>query len=143
MMARVLEYTPSPSPSPKGRGENLGWAMRHLAAWVFLLAPFAARAEQELPVYPAVVNTRIGNDFVIAGQYHRLGYFKTKDSLHTVARFFAEKWTREGIPVMLDGDFVNEGVVSAFYTREGLQRAVVVRTYHGATLGFTVLKDLW
>jgi len=100
-------------------------------------------AEQELAVYPGTVHTRIGNDLLINGQYHRMAYFTTKDSMEKVAKYFAEYWNKQGYPVVVDGDLEEEGVVAAFYTREGLQRAVVLRKHMGKTVGFTVLKDLW
>lgn len=108
-----------------------------------LLFAFASRAEQELPVYPGAIHTRIGNDLVISGEYYRLAYFLTDDSIPQVAQYFIKEWKRRGIPTMLDGDGRDEVIVSAFYTREGLQRAVILRKHQGRTLGFTVLKDLW
>jgi hypothetical protein len=108
-----------------------------------LLWAAPSRAEQQLTTYPGTVHTRIGNDLLINGQYHRMAYFTTKDPMHKVAKYFAEHWRKEGYPVVLDGDLEDEGVVSAFYTREGLQRAVVLRRHMGKTVGFTVLKDLW
>src|SRR5690349_6744728 len=72
-----------------------------------------------------------------------MAYFTTKDSMGKVARYFADLWRKDGIPVVMDGDMEEEGVVSAFFTREGLQRAVVLRKHMGKTVGFTVLKDLW
>lgn len=109
--------------------------------WLLWAAP--SRAEQELATYPGAVHTRIGNDLLIGGQYHRMAYFTTKDSMEKVAKYFRDSWTKQGYPVVVDGDMRQEGVVSAFYTREGLQRAVVLRTHMGRTVGFTVLKDLW
>ncbi|WP_395843218.1 hypothetical protein [Archangium violaceum] len=100
-------------------------------------------AEQELALYPGAVHTRIGNELLIGGQYHRMAYFTTTDSLVKVARYFHDSWTKQGYPVVVNGDLRQEAVVSAFYTREGLQRAVVLRTHLGKTVGFTVLKDLW
>ncbi|HEX8435723.1 hypothetical protein [Archangium sp.] len=100
-------------------------------------------AEQELAIYPGTVHTRIGNDLLINGQYHRMAYFTTKDPMMKVVKHFAEQWRKDGYPVVIDGDLVEEGVVSAFFTREGLQRAVVLRKHMGKTVGFTVLKDLW
>jgi hypothetical protein len=100
-------------------------------------------AEQELAVYPGTVHTRIGEDLLIGGQPHRIAYFTTKDSLMKVARYFHGFWTKQGYPVVVNGDLQREAVVSAFFTREGLQRAVVLRTHLGKTVGFTVLKDLW
>lgn len=102
-----------------------------------------AIAEQPLPVYPGTVHTRIGNDLLIGGEYYRLAYFQTGDSLKAVAKYFQRQWTEEGYPVTVDGNFVDEGVVSAFYTREGLVRSVVLCRHEGKTLGFSVLKDLW
>ncbi|MFY0566186.1 hypothetical protein ACN28E_20435 [Archangium lansingense] len=100
-------------------------------------------AEQELALYPGTVHTRIGEDLLIGGQPHRIAYFTTKDSLVRVARYFHGFWTKQGYPVVVNGDLQREAVVSAFFTREGLQRAVVLRTHLGKTVGFTVLKDLW
>jgi hypothetical protein len=111
-----------------------------IALW---LATSAARAEQGLPVYPSAPHARIGNDLVIGGEYYRIGYFTTADSPRKVARYFASEWAAQGIPTIVEGDFQQEGVVSAFYTREGLQRAVVLRVHRGKTLGFVVLRDLW
>jgi hypothetical protein len=117
------------------------------AAWSvalgLLLAGLAARAEQELPVYPGTVHTRIGNDLIIAGEYYRMAYFTTEDSLEKVARYFVKHWRTQGYPTVVDGDLKTEAVVSALYTREGLQRGVVLRRHMGKTVGFTVLRDLW
>jgi hypothetical protein len=110
---------------------------------ILVLAPLLARAEQPLPVYPGTIHTRIGNDLVIGGEYYRLAYFQTGDSLKQVARYFQKQWVDEGYPVTVDGDFKEEGVVSAFYTREGLIRSVVLKQHEGKTLGFTALKDVW
>jgi hypothetical protein len=110
---------------------------------LLLLWAAPSRAEQELATYPGAVHTRIGNDLLIAGQYHRMAYFTTKDPMGKVAGYFHDFWTKQGYPVVVDGDMRQEVVVSAFYTREGLQRAVVLRTIRGKTVGFTVLKDLW
>lgn len=110
---------------------------------MLLLWATPSRAEQELAVYPGAVHTRIGEDLRIGGQYHRMAYFSTADSLVRVARYFHDSWTKQGYPVVVNGDLKQEAVVSAFYTREGLQRAVVLRTHLGKTVGFTVLKDLW
>ncbi len=109
---------------------------------LLLWAP-PSRAEQELALYPGTVHTRIGEDLLIGGQPHRIAYFTTKDSLVKVARYFHGFWTKQGYPVVVNGDLHGEAVVSAFFTREGLQRAEVLRTHQGRTVGFTVLKDLW
>ncbi|PTL76196.1 hypothetical protein DAT35_51100 [Vitiosangium sp. GDMCC 1.1324] len=110
---------------------------------MILLWAAPVRAEQELAVYPGVVHTRIGQDLLIGGQYHRMAYFTTTDSLVKVAKYFHDSWTKQGYPVVVNGDLKQEAVVSAFSTREGLQRAVVLRGHLGKTVGFTVLKDLW
>jgi hypothetical protein len=117
--------------------------MRVGALFLLLLWAAPSRAEQELAVYPGAVHTRIGRDLLIGGQYHRMAYFTTTDSLVKVARYFHDAWTKQGYPVVVNGDLTQEAVVSAFSTREGLQRAVVLRTHQGKTVGFTVLKDLW
>lgn len=117
--------------------------MRVGALFLLLLWAAPSWAEQELAVYPGAVHTRIGKDLLIGGQYHRMAYFTTTDSLVKVARYFHDAWTKQGYPVVVNGDLTREAVVSAFYTREGLQRAVVLRTHRGRTVGFTVLEDLW
>ncbi len=116
--------------------------MKALCA-IFWFLPLFAFAEQPLPVYPGTVHTRIGNDLLIGGEYYRLAYFQSSDSLKQVARYFEKQWRDEGYPVTVDGDFKDEGIVSAFYTREGLIRSVVLKQHEGKTLGFTVLKDVW
>ncbi|WP_343073588.1 hypothetical protein [Pyxidicoccus fallax] len=108
-----------------------------------LLGATAAHAQQELPVYPGTVHTRIGNDLVIAGEYYRMAYFTTDDSMQKVADYFVKFWRSQGYPTAVDGDLEHEAVVSALYTREGLQRGVVLRRHAGKTVGFTVLRDLW
>lgn len=114
-----------------------------LALLCALLAVLPAAAQQELPVYPGTVHTRIGNDLVIGGEYYRLAYFTTPDPMKKVAAYFAKKWQDEGYPTVVEGDLEEEGVVSALFTRQGLQRGVVLRRHLGKTLGFTVLRDLW
>lgn len=108
-----------------------------------LLGALASSAEQELPVYPGAVHTRIGNDLVIAGEYYRMAYFTTDDSMEKVAGYFAKHWRNLGYPTAVEGDLKDEAVVSALYTREGLQRGVVLRKHLGKTVGFSVLRDLW
>jgi hypothetical protein len=108
-----------------------------------LLGALASSAEQELPVYPGAVHARIGNDLVISGEYYRMAYFTTDDSMEKVADYFVKHWRRLGYPTAVEGDFKDEAVVSALYTREGLQRGVVLRKHLGKTVGFSVLRDLW
>ncbi|WP_338865382.1 hypothetical protein [Myxococcus stipitatus] len=108
-----------------------------------LMATGPALAEQEVPVYPGTIHTRIGNDLVIGGEYYRLAYFTTTDPMKKVVAYFAKKWRDEGYPTVVEGDLEEEAVVSAIFTREGLQRGVVLRVHHGKTVGFTALRDLW
>ncbi|MDC0708813.1 hypothetical protein POL68_10070 [Stigmatella sp. ncwal1] len=108
-----------------------------------LLAAWTAGAEQELPVYPGAVHTRIGQDLVISGEYYRLAYFTTDDTMEKVAGYFEKHWRGLGYPTVVEGDLREEAVVSALYTREGLQRGVVLRKHLGKTVGFSVLRDLW
>ncbi len=108
-----------------------------------LLGALASSAEQELPVYPGAVHTRIGNDLVISGEYYRMAYFTTDDPMEKVAEYFAKHWRGLGYPTAVEGDLKDEAVVSALYTREGLQRGVVLRKHLGKTVGFSVLRDLW
>jgi len=115
--------------------------MRWLALWC-VCGSLLAEAE-ELPVYPGTVHTRIGEDLQIGGERYRIAYFVTGDPLPQVADYFFQQWRGRGFPTVVDGDLVHEAVISAFYTREGLQRAVVLRLHQRRTVGFVVLKDLW
>jgi hypothetical protein len=72
-----------------------------------------------------------------------LSYFTTADSLKAVAARYRHEWREQGWPVTVEGDLVNEGVVSAFHTREGTVDAVVLRRHAGKTLVFVVHDDLW
>ena len=81
-----------------------------LAVW--LAAPVAL-AEQPLPVYPGTIHTRIGNDLVIAGEYYRIAYFTTSDSMRKVAKYFYDQWKKDGYPTTVDGNFVDEGFFGA------------------------------
>lgn len=114
-----------------------------LIALAFLLAAPLALAEQPLPVYPGHVHTRIGGDLAVGGRLHRMAYFTTADSMEKVAGYFEKLWKEEGYPTFVDGDLEDEGVVSSFMTREGVQRSVVLRRHGEVTLVFTVLKDVW
>ena len=113
---------------------RLGW---------LLFVPCAALAEQPLAVYPGTVSTRIGNDLIIAGEYYRMAYFTTDDAPAKVAAHFRKQWEEAGYPTSEAGDFADEGVISAFFTRQGLVRSIVLRRHDGRTLGFSVLKDVW
>jgi hypothetical protein len=108
-----------------------------------VLMSATALAQQELPVYPGTVHTRIGGDLLISGEHYRMAYFTTADSMTKVGKYFHQEWKRRGYPTTVDGDGVNELTVSAFFTREGLVRSVVLRRHGDKTVGFTALKDLW
>lgn len=108
-----------------------------------LICGSAFGGEQQLATYPKTVHTRIGNDLVINGEYYRMAYFTTSDPIKVVARHFLDTWTKEGYPTQFNGDWTQEAIVSAFYTREGLMRSVVLRNHGDKTVGFTVIKDLW
>ena len=108
-----------------------------------LLVACTSALGDELPTYPGTRLARIGNDLAIDGELYRIGYFVTDDSVNDVAEFFHHQWHREGIPCTVDGDMRTGGVVSAFYTRDGIQRAVVLRAHGKKTVGFSVIHDLW
>jgi hypothetical protein len=110
---------------------------------LFVLCMVSAAPTEDLPVYPGTVHTRIGGNLIVNGELFRIAYFTTSDEMVKVAEYFLNQWRRGGYPTVVDGDFEHEAVVSAFYTREGLQRSVVLRVHQGKTLGFSVLKDLW
>ncbi|MDY7229434.1 hypothetical protein [Hyalangium rubrum] len=118
-------------------------ALARLVVLGVMLMAVVARAEQELPVYPGAVHTRIGKDLIISGEYYRLAYFTTDDSMEKVADYFVKHWRSQGYPTVVEGDMVQEAVVSALFTREGLQRGVVLRKHLGKTVGFSALRDLW
>jgi hypothetical protein len=108
-----------------------------------VLVASVAGAEQPLAEYPKAPATRIGNDLVIGGEYYRIAYFTTDDAVKTVLEYFDREWVAAGYPVTIDGDARTQVIISAFYTRQGLVRSVVLSRHDGKTLGFTVLKDLW
>ncbi|MBL8956503.1 MAG: hypothetical protein JNK82_37355 [Myxococcaceae bacterium] len=113
------------------------------AALCAVLASGIAFAEQPLAAYPGAPSTRIGSDLVIGGEPYRIAYFLTRDPLPKVASHFKKTWAEAGYPVTTSGDFDDEGVVSAFFTRQGLVRSIVLRRHGDQTLGFSVLKDTW
>lgn len=115
-----------------------------MAPWLMAaIAAVPVGAQQELPVYPGTVHTRVGDNLIINGEHFRIAYFTTRDPLTRVADYFLQEWKRRGLPTTADGDFQTEIVVSAFYTRQGFQRSVVLRSHHDKTVGFAVLRDLW
>src|SRR5262249_26753397 len=70
-------------------------------------------------------------------------YFTTQDPVGTVAEYFFDKWKQMGLPTMVDGHPDKEMIVSSFYTRLGLQQAVVLRRRLDKTVGFATVRDLW
>ncbi len=99
-------------------------------------------AEQPLATYPGAPSTRIGNDLLIGQELYRIAYFLTDDAVAKVAAHFEKEWKEAGYPVTTAGEG-DERVVSAFFTRQGLIRSIVLRRHDGRTLGFSVLKDAW
>lgn len=115
-----------------------------MRAWLLCaLLPGLAMAGPVLPVYPGASPIRMGDELWLAGQRLQIACFTTAEPLQQVARYFLREWTEQGLPTVVDGDLVREATVSAFFTREGIQQAVVLVRQGPKTLGFTVLKDLW
>lgn len=108
-----------------------------------LCSTLLARMPDELAGYPNTTQVQIGDELIIGGEYFRISYFTTADSVSAVADYFFQTWKRMGIPTMVDGDPRAELVVSAFYTREGLQRSIVLKERAGKTIGFATVRDLW
>lgn len=117
--------------------------MNALGVAMLLSSTTLAGLPSQLPAYPNTVQIQIGDELVIGGEYFRIAYFTTPDSVTDVAEYFFQKWKRMGFPTMVDGHPEEEMIVSAFYTREGLQRAVVLKQRAGKTIGFSTLRDLW
>jgi hypothetical protein len=115
------------------------------ALWITaLLCPsLFARLHDELPAYPNTAQVQIGDELIIGGEYFRISYFTTPDSMSAVADYFFQTWKGMGLPTMVDGDPRDGLVVSAFYTREGLQRSIVLKERAGKTIGFATVRDLW
>lgn len=113
-----------------------------VAAQLVVAGAHATTPPSQLPIYPGVIHTRIGNDMVVAGHPLRMAYFTTPDGLDTVASYFEKLWKEEGYPTFVDREG-DEAVVSAFLTRQGLQRSVVLKRQGELTLAFTVVRDLW
>jgi len=110
---------------------------------MLLCASVLARVPDEVPAYPNTVQIQIGDALVIGGEYFRIAYFTTPDSVSAVAEHFFQAWKKAGLPTMVDGHPEDEMVVSAFYTREGLQRSIVLKQWKGKTIAFATVRDLW
>ena len=118
--------------------------MKMLGSMAMMLVSIApAHASVELPRYPGAAAIPVGDELAIRGERFRIWYFTTADSVGTAARYFAEHWRRMGLPTAVDGCPEEEMIVSAFYTREGLQQAVLLRPGSGKTIGFVAVRDLW
>jgi hypothetical protein len=117
--------------------------MSALGVAMLLSSTMVAGLPAEMPVYPNTVQIQIGDALIIGGEYFRIAYFTTTDSVTDVAEYFFRRWKRMGFPTMVDGHPEEEMIVSAFYTREGLQRSVVLKQRAGKTIGFSTLRDLW
>ena len=61
-----------------------------------LLASMPVLNPEELPAYPGVALTRIGEQLVVDGMAQRLAYFVAPDSLDAVALYFLREWSVEG-----------------------------------------------
>jgi hypothetical protein len=116
-----------------------------MSARLLLAALLAnAPAPAALPEsYPGAKLTQIGNVLEVGGQSFRVAYFLTDDAPAQVAKHFSAAWRAQGLPVTQDGDFENEGVVSAFFTREGIQRSAIIRKHGARALVFLSVTDLW
>jgi hypothetical protein len=117
--------------------------MSALGVAMLLSSTVVAGLPTQMPVYPNTVQIQIGDDLIIGGEYFRIASFSTPDSVTDVAEYFFQKWKRIGFPTMVDGHPEEEMIVSAFYTREGIQRSVVLKQRAGKTIGFSTLRDLW
>jgi len=117
--------------------------MSGLGVAILLGATVLARVPDEVLAYPNTVQIQIGDELVIGGEYFRIAYFTTPDSVSAVAEHFFQTWKKTGLPTMVDGHPEDEMVVSAFYTREGLQRSIVLKQWKGKTIGFAAVRDLW
>jgi hypothetical protein len=84
----------------------------------------------------------MGEALVIAGEHFRIAYFATVDPVATVAQYFLDHWKEMGLPTVEDGG-PEEMIVSAFHTREGLQRSVVLKRRGEKTIAFAAVRDLW
>ena len=115
------------------------------ALWLATVFGWTALAQPsvEIPYYPETTPIQVGDELIIGGEHFRISYFTTKDPVESVAKYFFDKWKQMGLPTTLDGHPEEEMIVSAFYTRHGLQHAVVLRRRSGKTVGFANVRDLW
>jgi hypothetical protein len=107
-----------------------------------LLSSVPLLMPDELPAYPGTVLTRIGERVIVDGVPQQLAFFVASDPLEAVARYFLQQWRDKGYLTTADGDLRREVVVSAFCTREAIQKAVVLRAQGRMTIGFSALRSL-
>jgi len=94
------------------------------------------------PNYPGTEAVAVGEGLTVGTERVALAYFKTTDPPDKVVHFYEALWRSEGHPTVVEGE-PDDCVVSAFLTREGVQRTVVARRYAGLTLAFLATKSLW
>src|SRR5215831_16831189 len=99
------------------------------ALWLATVFGWTALAQPlvEIPRYPETTPIQVGDELIIGGERFRISYFTTKDPVSSVAEYFVDKWKQMGLPTTLDGHPEGGMIVSAFYTRQGLQHAVVLQ----------------
>jgi hypothetical protein len=114
-----------------------------ISTWVLVLLVASGATQESLSRYPGAGFTSLGGLESETGTHSALSYFTTPDALKDVARHFSSLWRRRGFPTVVDGDLDDEAVVSAFHTREGVQRSVVLRRSQGRTVGLMFVRDLW
>ena len=68
----------------------------------------------ELPEYPGTILTEVGGELFADGVPQRIAYFATSDSVETVAEYFYRRWMAEGLLTVVDGEFEQSLIVSAF-----------------------------
>jgi hypothetical protein len=117
--------------------------MNGLGVATLFCATILVRVPDDIPAYPNTRQIQIGDELIIGGEYFRIAYFTTPDSVGTVAEHFFQAWKQAGLPTMVDGHPEDEMVVSAFYTREGLQRSIALKRLGDKTIGFAAVRDLW
>lgn len=117
--------------------------MRPRCLAIVFVSTALAHASAQMPRYPGAIPISIGDELAVSGERFRISYFTTADSVSTAANYFLEIWGRMGLPTTVDGRPEEEMIVSAFYTREGLQQAVVLRRRSDKTIGFAAVRDLW
>ena len=107
-----------------------------------LLSCVLLSSAEQLPEYPGTILTEVGEGLLADGVPQRLAYFVTSDSVETVADYFYRRWLADGQLTLVDGDFEQALMVSAFSTIDAVQRAVILRSQGRMTVGFSVVRAL-